>query len=38
MGKAAQKILKNIRATRAAIQASGVDAVTVHMPNHIDGR
>jgi hypothetical protein len=32
MGKAAQKILKNIRATRDAIQASGADAVTVHVP------
>ena len=38
MGKAAQKILKNIRATRAAIQASGVDALTVHVPDQIDGR
>jgi putative transcriptional regulator len=36
MGKAAQKILKNIRATRAAIQTSGVDAVTVHVPDRID--
>ena len=38
MGKAAQKILKNIRATRAAIQVSGASALTVHMPNDVDSR
>src|SRR5215213_7379251 len=36
MGKAAQKILKNIRATRAAVQLSGAGALTVHLPDHID--
>jgi putative transcriptional regulator len=36
MGKAAQKILKNIRATRAAVQVSGAGALTVHLPDDID--
>jgi hypothetical protein len=38
MGNAAQKIPKNIRATRASIKASGADALTVHVPDQIDGR
>ena len=38
MGKAAQKILKNMLATCAAIQAHGLDALTVHVPDQIDGR
>jgi len=36
VGKAAQKILKNIRATRAAVQGSGASALTVHVPDDID--
>ena len=39
MGKAAdEKILKNVRATRAAIRAGGIDAVRIHVPDHVDVR
>ena len=38
MGKAAEKILKNVRATRAAIRAGGIDAMRIHVPDHVDVR
>ena len=38
MGKAAEKILRNIRATRAAIRADGIGAVRVHVPVAVDVR
>jgi DNA-binding transcriptional regulator YiaG len=38
VGKVAQKILNNVRATRAAVQWSGASALTMHMPDPIDVR
>ena len=38
MGEAAEKILKNIRATRAAIRERGIEAVRVHAPAPVDVR
>jgi putative transcriptional regulator len=38
MGTAADKILKNIRATRAAIRDDGVDALCTHLPAPVDVR
>jgi putative transcriptional regulator len=38
MGEAAEKILKNIRATRAAIRERGIEAVRVHVPAPVDVR
>lgn len=36
MDKPAQKILKNIWASRIAVQAFSASALTVHIPDHIE--
>ena len=38
MGKAAQKILKNIGGTRAAVRSAGPEALRVHVADDIDVR
>ena len=38
MGEAAQKILNNIRATRAAVREGGAEALRVHSPAPVDVR
>jgi putative transcriptional regulator len=38
MREAAEKILKNVRATREAIRGRGIEAVRVHVPTPVDVR